>query len=170
MGQDIRTVAVCTASPALTAILAAVLAGKAGLRIRQFESAAGLTTYMQLAPVALLVCDIEDAAMVTALRRDTSLADRDLDVIALTRTLTRRERRVAVEAGIDEVILKPMSPAYLLERVLSRLERRAKPAAVAVRHGGPDRRAAPRSSPLATYRRLGDNVVQLFPHSWQPNP
>lgn len=169
MGQDIKTVAVCTASPALTAILSAVLAGKTGLRIRQFESKAGLTTYMQLAPVALLVCDIEDADMVAALRGDERLAGSGLEVIALTRTLTRAQRQMAVASGIDEVILKPMSPAYLLERVLTRLERRSDKIAVQAGYRGPARRSEVTSMPLAAYRPLGDNVVQLFPHSWQPN-
>ena len=169
MGHDIKTVAVCTASPALTAILSAVLAGKAGLRVRQFESKAGLTTYMQLAPVALLVCDIEDAAMVAELRRDQGLADRDLEVIALARTLTRRDRQEAVASGIDEVILKPMSPSYLLERVVQRLDRREARIAVEGGYRGPNRRRVP-SAPIAAYRRINDNVVQLFPHSWQPNP
>lgn len=168
MRQDIRTVAVCTASPALTAILSAVLAAKVGLRVRQFESKAGLTTYMQLAPVALLVCDIEDADMVATIRRDEKLADSSLEVIALTRALTRKERQQAVVSGIDEVILKPMSPAYLLERVLDRMARRAERLGAAESQGPADRRQ--RSVPVATYRRVTDNVVQLFPHSWQPNP
>jgi two-component system, OmpR family, phosphate regulon response regulator PhoB len=167
VGQDLKTVAVCTASPALTAILSAVLAAKVGLRVRQFESKAGLTTYMQLAPVALLVCDIEDADMVAGIRRDEKLAGHNLEVVALTRSLTRKERQQAVVSGIDEVIVKPMSPAYLLERVLDRLERRAD------RIGAEERRRTDRrrqSIPVATYRRVSDNVVQLFPHSWQPNP
>jgi DNA-binding response OmpR family regulator len=168
VGQDIRTVAVCTASPALTAILSAVLAAKVGLRVRQFESTAGLTTYMQLAPVALLVCDIEDADMVAGIRRDEKLAGRGLEVIALTRALTRKERQQAVVSGIDEVILKPMSPAYLLERVLDRLAHRAERIEAEANRPLSERRR--QSMPVTTYRRGTDNVVQLFPHSWQPNP
>ncbi len=167
MGQGVRTVAVCTASPALTAILSAVLAGKAGLRVRQFESKSGLTTYLRLAPVALLVCDLDDADMVAALRRDDRLVNRDLEVIALTRTLTRHERQLAMTSGIDEVILKPMSPAYLLERVVSRLARLAEKTEAGF--AGVERRVEQRT-PIAAYRRVTDNVVQLFPHSWQPNP
>ena len=166
MGQDIRTVAVCTASPALTAILSAVLAAKVGLRVRQFESKAGLTTYMQLAPVALLVCDIEDADMVAEIRHDKTLADRSLEVIALARAITRKERQQAVDSGIDEIIVKPMSPAYLMERVLDRLVRRSE--RIAAEENQPDRRK--HTTPVASYRRITDNVVQLFPHSWQPNP
>ena len=166
MGQDIRTVAVCTASPALTAILSAVLAAKVGLRVRQFESKAGLMTYMQLAPVALLVCDIEDADMVAEIRHDRTIAERSLEVIALARVITRRERQQAVVSGIDEVIVKPMSPAYLMERVLDRLVRRSE--RIAAEENQADRRK--HSTPVASYRRITDNVVQLFPHSWQPNP
>jgi two-component system phosphate regulon response regulator PhoB len=170
VGQDIRTVAVCTASPALTAILSAVIASTPGLRVRDFESRAGLVTYMRLASVALVVCEIDEAAMIEDLRSDPRVADPTFESIALSRTLTRREREIAVLAGIDEVILKPMSPAYLQERVAFRLRRQAERAAT-VSRGGPriDRRK-PQSSPLAGYRRIGDNVVQLFPHSWQPNP
>jgi len=168
VSQDIKTVAVCTASPALTAILSAVLAAKVGLRVRQFESKAGLTTYMQLAPVALLVCDIEDADMVASIRHDERLADRTLEVIALARALTRKERQQAVVSGIDEVILKPMSPAYLLERVLDRLVRRAERIAAEINPLSTERRR--QAIPVATYRRVTDNVVQLFPHNWQPNP
>jgi DNA-binding response OmpR family regulator len=124
---------------------------------------------MQLAPVALLVCDIDDAALVARLRQDSTLADRDLEVIALTRTLTRKERQEAVDAGIDEVILKPMSPAYLVERVMNRLERRAERIAAEGAYRGPERRRG-LATPVAAYRRVSDNVVQLFPHSWQPNP
>lgn len=169
LGQTIKTVAVCTASPALTAILSAVLAGKAGLRVRQFESKAALATYVRLAPAALLVCDLDDAEMIATLRRDDRLVDRTMEVIALSRSLTRRERELAVRSGIDEVILKPMSPSYLLERVVARLERRVDPDGAQETYGGPDRRRQA-SAPLAAYRRVTDNVVQLFPHSWQPNP
>jgi len=168
VAQNIKTVAVCTASPALTAILSAVLAGKAGLRVRPFESKAGLTTYVRLAPVALLVCDLDDADMVAALRRDERLVEREMEVIALSRSLTRHDRELAVSSGIDEVILKPMSPAYLLERVVSRLGRIGEKSE-AVGFAGVERRTQQRT-PIAAYRRVTDNVVQLFPHSWQPNP
>jgi DNA-binding response OmpR family regulator len=168
LGQGVKTVAVCTASPALTAILSAVIAGKAGLRVRQFDSKAGLATYMRLAPVSLLVCDLDDAAMVAEIRQDERVVERDLEVIALTRTLTRHERARAVNAGIDEVILKPMSPAYLMERVVARLGRLAEKSE-AMGFAGIERRTQQRA-PIAAYRRVTDNVVQLFPHSWQPNP
>jgi hypothetical protein len=66
------------------------------------------------------------------------------------------------------VILKPMSPAYLLERVMQRLDQRTARIAVEGGYRGSDRRR-PSSTPIAAYRRISDNVVQLFPHSWQPN-
>lgn len=163
-----QTVAVCTASPALTAILSSVLAGRAGLRIRQFESEAGLTSYMRLAPVALLVCDLERAEMVAAIRHDQQLAERNLDVIALSRTLNLAERQLATAAGIDEVLLKPMTPTYLLERVVARLERRA--ARLALASPGNERRPRPTQAWPVPTPRFSGNVVPLFPKSWQPNP
>ncbi|MBN9310249.1 MAG: hypothetical protein J0J13_13165, partial [Devosia sp.] len=42
---------------------------------------------------------------------------------------------LCIAAGIDEVIVKPMSPKYLVERVRSRLARRAAPPARAIGTG-----------------------------------
>lgn len=124
MGAAVKTVAVLAATPALSAILAAALAANPLLRVREFESGLALKTYMRIAPVDLLVSDYDNEAdradnLALALRLDPGLERRDLQIIALSRTVTALTR-----AGIDEVILKPMSPRYLVERVLSRLRRR----------------------------------------------
>lgn len=160
----IHTVAVLAASPALSSILSAVLAGAAGLRVRQFESAKALETYMRIAPVDLVVADYDFAEapadrLASALRHDGQLARRSFQIIALAHALGPDSRDKAVSAGIDEVIVKPMSPRYLLERVTSRL--RSRPAHVAARSGytGPERRGR---LPTRDFSGYGANVIPLF--------
>ena len=164
-----KVVAVLAANPALSSILTMVLAGSPALRVRLFESRAALTTYMRLAPVDILVADFdcEDApadVIALALRHDDRLYKRDFSIIALTRTVTDATKRAAIGAGIDEVIIKPMSPRYLLERVLARL-RRAEPAVAAPLYRGPERRNRMPMPPAHAYGRSTDNVVPLFDHA-----
>ena len=160
MAEPAKVVAVLVSNPALSSILSMVLASVPTLRVRPFESQLALTTYMRLAPVDLIVSDFDsDSAPADRVARDLhgdkSLERRDFQVIALASTVTTETKRASISAGIDEIIVKPMSPKYLLERVLSRLQRRSPQMA------GPERR---RLRPDFA----GTNVVPLFgprPHT-----
>lgn len=148
MSAAVKTVAILAATPALSAILAAALAANPLLRVREFETGKALRTYMRIAPVDLLVSDYDNAddradTLAQSLRHDTALERRNFQIIALSRSVEAVARSGPAGAAIDEVILKPMSPMYLVERVLSRLRKR------------PKMRLTPRVLP--------DNVVQLFP-------
>jgi two-component system, OmpR family, phosphate regulon response regulator PhoB len=161
MSEQAKVVAVLVANPALSSILSMVLASVPTLRVRPFESETALTTYMRLAPVDLLVCDFDSRnapadRVAEALRRDKTLTRRSFQVIALASEVTAQTKRVSISAGIDEIIVKPMSPKYLLERVLSRLQRRAASSPRA------STRAVPRDLSLA-----GSNVIPLFGHRLQ---
>jgi len=169
LGESIKVVAVLAANPALSSILTMVLAGCPTLRVRLFESQAALTTYMRLAPVDVLVTDFDCAdapanEVADALRHDTRLFRRDFSIIALTRTVTETTKRAAVSTGIDEVIVKPMSPRYLLERVLARLRRGEAPVGGAT-YRGPERRNRMAMPRVPAYNRSTDNVVALFGHT-----
>ena len=173
--QPAKVVAILAASPALSSILAAVLAAVPTLRVRQFESAKALTTYMQLAPVDLLVCDFDSETapagpLAETLRRGL-LTRPGFQVIALASEVTEDVRQASIGGGIDEVIIKPMSPKYLLERVTSRLKgsaeqgvRAARPVAAVAR--GPVSAALA----VASYRQFGDNVIPLFGERANPSP
>lgn len=167
MGENIKVVAVLAANPALSSLLTMVLAGCPSLRVRLFESRAALVTYMRLAPVDVLVADFDCAEapadeIATALRHDDRLVRRDFSIIALTRSVDETTRRAAIAAGIDEVLVKPMSPRYLLERVLARL-RRNHPVVTAAAYRGPERRSRLTLPPAGIYARHTDNVIPLFP-------
>lgn len=146
-----RTVAVLVANPALSSILGMVLATNPSLRVRPFESLLALAAYMRLAPVDIIVADLDGdgtrAELVAqALRSDKRLDSPDFQIIALASTVDGDSRAAARRAGIEEIMMKPMSPRHLLERVLARLRRSPlRP---------PPRR---RMTPAAM-----DNVVPLF--------
>lgn len=127
MASNAKVVAILVSNPALGSILAAVLASVPSLRVRPFESQLALTTYMRLAPVDLVVADFDGEApahlLAVDLRGDNRLERRDFQLLALASAITPQIKTVSVRAGIDEIILKPMSPKYLLERVVSRLAR-----------------------------------------------
>jgi two-component system, OmpR family, phosphate regulon response regulator PhoB len=165
-----KTIAILAANPALTALLAMVLAGDSRLRIRPFGSEAELFAYMRIAPLDLLVVDFDREGrpayeMVEAIRLDPTFVSRDLPVIALTRTVTPPMRQQTISAGIDEVVIKPMSPRHLLQRVQARLVNRSVVGVLGAGYRGPERRnrglvRTPQPHPT---RRYTDNVVPLFP-------
>jgi two-component system, OmpR family, phosphate regulon response regulator PhoB len=168
--QLTKVVAILAANPALSALLGMVIAGDSRLRVRQFGSESELLAYMSIAPIDALVCDwdrVDDRPayeMVEAIRLDARFVSQDVPVIALARTITAPMRHQAISAGIDEVVIKPMSPRHLLQRIQARLRHRS---VVGVFGGyrGPERRnrvPLPTPQPQPT-RRSGDNVVPLFP-------
>jgi two-component system phosphate regulon response regulator PhoB len=174
--EPIKVVAIIAANPALSSLLAMVVAGDSHLKVRTFESDIELIAYMRIAPVHMLVCDFDREGrpayeMVESIRLNNELISQEVPVIALTRTITPPMRHQAISAGIDEVIIKPMSPRHLLQRIQARLRSRS---VVGVLGGyrGPDRRnrvSIPAPHPLPT-RRMTDNVVPLFPDRRAPGP
>ena len=130
MAEPVRTIAVLVANPPLSSILSMVLASVPSFRVRPFESELALVTYMRLAPVDVVVTDFDSAGaradrVTRDLRADAAIPYRDYQVIALASTVSPETKELCIASGIDEIIVKPMSPKYLLERVQSRLARRA---------------------------------------------
>jgi len=161
---QVKTIAVLAANPALTSILAAMLAAHPGLRVRAFDSAIALKAYMRLAPVDLLVADFDcatapAAGLADSLVGDPLLGTQNYQIIALANDVTEAVRNAAAESGIDEVMVKPMSPKYLLERVLARLG--PQPASSFVGNAAAALGTA-RATVMAGYAARGDNVVPLF--------
>ena len=165
-----KTIAILAANQALGALLTMVLAGDSRLRVRAFGSEAELFAYMRIAALDMLVVDFDREGrpafeIVEAIRLDPEFTSRDLPVIALTRSITPPMRHQAISAGIDEVLVKPMSPRHLLQRVQARLINRSVIGALSGGYRGPDRRdrvPMPQPQPRPA-RRPSDNVIPLFP-------
>jgi DNA-binding response OmpR family regulator len=158
MGEPIKTVAVLVANPALSSILSMTLAGASSLRVRPFDTQVALQTYLHLAPADLVVADFDSIPsradkLAEDLRHDRAIASRDIQIIALASALTPETKMASIHAGIDEIIMKPMSPKYLVERVLARLAKK-KPQQVIKA----ERRARLRRRDWSSF---GDNVIPL---------
>jgi DNA-binding response OmpR family regulator len=161
VAEPVRTVAILVSTPALSSILSMTLAGTPSLRVRPFDSQLALTAYLHLAPADLVVADFDSVAaradrLAEDLRRDAALHSPDPQIIALASALSPETKAASIHAGIDEIIMKPMSPKYLVERVLARLARR----------GERPLRRRPLTPPDWSGR--GDNVVPLFRHQIEP--
>ncbi len=162
MAEPFKTIAVLVANPALSSILSMVLASVPSFRVRPFESELALQIYMRLAPVDLVVTDFDAenarADLVTRdLRDDPGIENPAFQVIALASSVTPETKNLCLKAGIDEVVVKPMSPRYLLERVQSRLRQRA-PVRESIHHTL--RRLAPKPAPAREF--AGSNVIPLW--------
>src|SRR3569623_817379 len=160
MADPIKTVAVLVANPALSSILSMTLAGVSSLRVRPFETQLALMTYLRLAPADLVVADFDSVPsradrLADDLRSDRTIGARKLQVIALASALTPETKAASIHAGIDEIIMKPMSPKYLVERVLARLAtKRTGPLSTQ----RPDKRVSLRKRDWSSF---GDNVIPL---------
>ena len=123
MAETLRTVAILAAQPALNALLGMVLAGAPNLRVRTFESELTLQVYMRIARVDLVVVDCDDieAEAVALLRADDGVETPGFRAIALSTAPSRDLKQRCDAADISEIVVKPMSPRYLLERVQARL-------------------------------------------------
>ena len=123
MAETLRTVAILAAQPALNALLGMVLAGAPNLRVRTFESELTLQVYMRIARVDLVVvdCDDIDVEALSLLRADDGVETPGFRAIALSGELSRELKQRCDAAEVSEIVVKPMSPRYLLERVQARL-------------------------------------------------
>jgi two-component system phosphate regulon response regulator PhoB len=153
MAEPLKTVAVLVANPALSSILSMTLAAVPSLRVRPFETEAALRSYLRVAPGDLVVADFDSLParadrLAERLRADTRIAKCPL-IIALASERSIDPSAASIHAKIDEIIMKPMSPRYLVERVLARLARRRVP----------ERRKGLNGRDWSSF---GSNVVPLF--------
>lgn len=117
-------IAVFTNSAALASIIEMILARDDGLRVVTFTSYKKLAAHMRIAPADVLVCDYEQDGwtapeMLVHLRRHAP--NRLFRSIVLTSYVSHEVRQGCRFAQVDEVIVKPMSPLFLEERVEAHL-------------------------------------------------
>ena len=169
MSNEPKVVAILASNVALSSILHMVLAEHSSLRVREFESEELLSLYMHIAPVDLLICDYDqpddaEFSLVRRLRAKDGLVRREFQVIALSKTVNMKTKAACVGAGIDELIVKPMSPAYLETRVMARLREGARHFSIEPSRARQERRRNI-SVPTDAGRFAGvghGNVVSLF--------
>ncbi len=126
MNQSIKTIAILSQSIAYSSILHMVLASNIQFRVRIFNDEQAVIDYNNISPIDLLIydCDQIDSKIITFihnLRHMENVANPKFQIITLCKTISKGIRSICKTVGIDEVIIKPMSPTYLETRVLVRL-------------------------------------------------
>ena len=121
------------------------------LRFREiavFETVDAVASHLALAPVDLLIADVELAngdvcEMVRAMRHGERAGDPFLPIVLMTWEPTSDTVRRVTDAGADALIALPMSRERLLDAIEGLISRR-KPFVVTTDYIGPDRRTSPR--------------------------
>ncbi len=169
MTPEKKHIAIITASPALGSIIALVLEDEEQLHVEQFDNTDTLMAHMRIVPFDLIVMDYNleqtsAAQLVLNLRR--ALPNRQFETMVLTSSITPEIKLACKFARIDEVVIKPMSPVFLKERVLSRMQ---------IRHfvqDGLSDQSAPETSDTVlekdAHPNWGGNVVPLFKSGHPP--
>lgn len=144
------SIAVVTNGAALGSIIEMILSRHSDFRVVRCSTYEQLADHMRIAPADLIICDYEQdgwtaSEMLVNLRRRAP--GRNFRSIVLTGFISHEVRQGCRFAQVDEVVIKPMSPLFLLERVeahLSGLEE------------------ANRATPVSSKPHGRDNVVSLF--------
>ncbi len=153
------SIAMLAGNPALAGILQCALRDDGGHEVASFIGIEALTTYLRISPIDVVVLDgdLPGAPVVDiarGLREHMRLASPQFRIIALTRTPAPFHRPLH-DAGIDRVLVKPVTPGQLLETVEA-LFRPLRAVAVAASQTRP-----PTVAPTASAERVG-NVIPLF--------
>ena len=147
-----KFVAILTSSPALGSIIAMVLDCEEHLNVQTFSRVETFTCHTRIAPVDLLIVDYEiNQTIAPQLALDLRRANpnRHFQFIVLTDYMDEISAQACKFAGIDEVIAKPMSPLFVRDRVIARLDKVKDQDVVRQQANGP--------APIAS-----DNIVHLY--------
>lgn len=176
MQVKLKTIAILAENAALSSILRMVLAHHCELRVREFENEMDIVLYMRIAGIDLLIYDCaqidsETIASIKNLRSLAKTSGHEFQTIALCKDVTDGSRSACERAGIDELIIKPMSPIYLEERVLARV---AEGTTANIFDGAERRKMQPLALKPTEGRthvaNYGANVIPLFGRDREPLP
>lgn len=167
--QSLKVVGIVAQNIALSSIWGMMLGDCANVRVRIFETHKALQVYLRIAPIHLLLCDyqLDDMScpqLVSSLKSNPAMHTENMQIIALTRNIDRDMQREIGITGIDEVIVKPASPAYVRERAIARLALPVKFKRIPARQNSLAKRVDAYIETIETAQDLPSNVVQLFGH------
>jgi DNA-binding response OmpR family regulator len=148
MGIRIRTVAIWLKNAALGAVLEATMSSDPALRVRRFATEHELMAYARIATVDVLIREI------SSFDREPSSVGQ-IGTIALAGALEPSMRTQCRDLGIDELLVKPVSPRHVHERVHALLRKSARAIPAPDHRSGPLRLDHPDGWAAA-------NVVPLF--------
>ncbi len=146
----------------MRAIIATVLRAYGGRRIVERDDGPSALEELGTNPVDFLIIDfampgMDGVQVARQLRRTREAASSMSPIILMTAHTDRRRIEEARDAGINEILMKPVSPKALVERIGFIIERPRRYIRAPF-YVGPDRRR--RDDPkLATARRRREDLV-----------
>ena len=158
-----RSIAILAGNPAFGGILQRALENAGGHKVAHFESIEALTTYLRIAPTDVVILDTEMSGssavdIARGLRGYMKLASPDFYIVALTRAPAPFHKPL-LNACIDHVLTKPVTPAVLLAAVEALFE---SPRAVAATGTFPLTRPVRQFEERANPPVRVGNVIPLF--------
>lgn len=161
-----RKIAFLVANTAFGDIVGGDLRGDARLQVYAFQTIEAVMTFMRIAPVHLVLLDADSlrtdaATAVNALRRQPRLVNDAFSVMMLTRAAPAFHEALLAQ-GVDVAHSRPVSPARLLDSVLTELNLHPAGPMVDGTYRGPDRRR-PRGALRTSLPQIRHgNVIPLF--------
>ena len=124
MKDNTGFVAILTSNPALGSIIGMVLDCDERLNVQVFCQVDRLRCHMRIAPVDLVICDsrvqnVDGVQLCMELKQGSPT--RRFEFLLLADHVDVSLGESCRFAGVDEVIAKPMSPLFVMERVAARL-------------------------------------------------
>lgn len=149
-------------SPSMRAIIATVLRSYGARRLFECDNGPAALNELAANPLDFLIIDyampgMDGVEVARHLRRTRESASNMAPIILMTAHTDRRRIEAARDAGVNEILMKPVSPKALVERIAFIIEHPRRYIR-APDYIGPDRRR--RNDPkLASARRRREDIV-----------
>lgn len=153
-------------SPSMRAIIATVLRAYGGRRIVECDNGPAALDELGANPVDFLIVDfampgMDGVEVARRLRRTREAASSMSPIILMTAHTDRRRIEEARDAGINEILMKPVSPKALVERIGFIIERPRRYIRAPL-YVGPDRRRRDDRKQAVARRRREDFVDDVL--------
>ncbi len=127
MSKRLKNIAILSNNAALASILHMVLANNRNVRVRIFANEMELAKYINIINIDLLVLDCKqlDYAIISTiayLKNSPSTNRANFKTIILCNKIENNIGSFCKAVGINELMIKPTSPSYFENRVLSLVE------------------------------------------------
>lgn len=157
--MDLRTVRILVVDDhqAMRDILRALLYGLGARQVAEATSAKAALEHLMLNPVGLLLADHDlggtsGVELIRTVRREPSCRNRKVPIVMVSGRAEPAVILAARDAGVDEFLVKPLTPAGLVRKLSLALEGR-RPFVETGGYVGPERRLRLARAPAAHDRR-----------------
>jgi two-component system, chemotaxis family, chemotaxis protein CheY len=155
---------VADANPHARRIICSILRGFGANKLLEVENEMELLRALSLQKIDILICDERlpthgGLRLTRAIRGNAKNENRTMPILLMTNNARESSIKRARDAGANMVVVKPMSPNSLYDR-LARIALKSRKFIDTVTYFGPDRRFRNRGYPGGVGRRKGDKPIE----------